>query len=88
MTPYQRGNRDGLLLFAAACDLRAHAEDEAGDQLKRHPTMGERLSTQRYYAAEAWANAARLARVRAEALPDDPAIDDPAPDDPEGTPIP
>ena len=43
--------------------------------------MGERLSQQRYYAAQAWADAARLARVRAEALPDDPALD-------EGTPIP
>ena len=76
---YQRGNRDGLLSFAATCEARAHAEDEEGDHLAKHRTMGERLSVNRYHAAAAWMDAARLARVAAEALPEDPTPQPPSP---------
>ena len=72
MTDYQRGNRDALLSFAKACKQRSADEHEAGDELKKHRTMGERLSVQRYYAAAAWQSAASLALVRSCALPDDP----------------
>lgn len=79
MTGYQRGNRDGLLSFAATCEARAHAEDERGDELKRRRTMGERLSVNHYHAAAAWMDAARLARSAALALPDDPTPPQPSP---------
>ena len=78
MTPYQRGNRDGLLSFAATCEARANDENDQGDHLAKHRTMGERLSVNRYYAAAAWMDAARLARVAAEALPEDPEAPPPS----------
>ncbi len=73
---YQRGNRDGLLSFAAECDARAESEKQQAEKLRRHRTLGERLATNRLYAAEAWHEAAALARRRAEALPEDPAPED------------
>jgi hypothetical protein len=70
---YQRGNRDGLLSFAAECDARAESEKQQAATLRRHRTMGERLSVNRLYASEAWQEAGALARRRSEALPEEPA---------------
>jgi len=79
MTPYQRGNRDGLLSLAIDLERLAQAEREEAARLSRHRTMGERLATNRHFAADALDRAARVARTRAEALPDDPEVP-PTPD--------
>lgn len=68
---YQRGNRDALLSFAAECEARA-----AGDRITAARLDGEGhklLADGCYSAAGAWAEAADLARRRAEAMPEDPS---------------
>lgn len=72
MTAYQRGNRDAMLSFVAECEARADAMRRSAERLRKHPTMGDMLGTERYFAVDAWTSAADLARRRAEALPEDP----------------
>ena len=76
MTPYQRGNRDGLLAFALDCERLAEKHRVDAKRYAQHPTLGHLLTTQRHFAAAALDDTARLARTRAEALPDDPQDDE------------
>lgn len=71
MTPYQRGNRDGLLSLADRLGDLAVAED---DQRRRHggqPRLAY-LVEHHTSARDALRRAETLARQAAEALPDDP----------------
>lgn len=73
MTPYQRGNRDGLLSFAKACDTEAQAErDEVARWERSRHAHSARASENHAFARQALMHAAALARRMAEALPVDP----------------
>lgn len=81
MTPYQRGQRDGLLAVAAELDgRRANAESAAtryqrmSDAVRRgFDSFGPAASHSRGEAS-ALRDAASLCRRRAESLPDDPEV--------------
>lgn len=91
MTPYQRGNRDGLRNVAAL--LREHAglhraeaermkvhRERPGLRMDTHRTI-QRLLENAVMREQDYLTAADLAERLAEALPDDPEA-------PESTPVP
>ena len=79
MTPYQRGNRDGLLSFAVTLDELAEmwqAEAKKLDMLLKKmttPTEQHKMTVSNaLFRAAAYREAASRARRAAEALPYDP----------------
>lgn len=80
-TPYQRGNRDGLLNLAAEIERLAALCDESAEAFRARADRGCASAKMLYEhdirAAEGYRKVAALARRRAEALPEDP--EEPAP---------
>lgn len=77
MTPYQRGHRDSLLNLAALLDATAKRNEQVAEKFG-HPDKGTTADqAQRTYdsLANAYANAADLARKQAERMPEDPEVD-------------
>ena len=74
MTPYQRGNRDGLLGLAVELERLAEDERRAGDRYGyREPGTSAREAQSHHWArAVSLSSAAHMARRRAEAMPEDP----------------
>jgi hypothetical protein len=88
MTPYQRGNRDGLLGMAAVARQRAeahYAEAARCDAVLDAPANGVQANAARHLRAPAlwrgrvWEEAAREAERMAEAMPEDPEVPEDAP---------
>jgi len=75
MTPYQRGNRDGLLAVAKELDTRAAGHRAYADKIGPMVPLGTVRWTLRNLSLH-WESALResaaLCRLKAEALPDDP----------------
>jgi hypothetical protein len=73
MDTYQRGNRDGLLAFAAECDEEAARQEAEGRKWETSRHNAGLRTAEMYYARSGVLSAvARTARRRAEALPLDP----------------
>lgn len=84
MSPYQRGNRDGLLSFSVTLDELAdmwQAEAKKLDaSIKKMPASTEQhrmTVTNALFRAAAYREAASRARRAAEALPCDPEVSQP-----------
>lgn len=73
MTAYQRGNRDGLLSFAAKCDGQARQALEQAESwdAARH-SQAPRLAELWHARAAVWLYVSDIARAAAESLPIDP----------------
>lgn len=75
-TPYQRGNRDGLIYLAAEIDALATEAQRARDGARavdaRRRVSDERMSIHHAAVRQTCVRVASLARRRAESLPMDP----------------
>lgn len=80
MTPYQRGNRDGLLYAAAEMEGRAARETAEARRLEETSLKGAPVfvggrasrAINHHFAAQAYTRVADNLRRMAEALPEDP----------------